>query len=266
MRAHANKLLDVRITKYKEIELHKHLYSVPAIATYIGTGIALWSALQNYILGVAVTLGVLSIVLAIYLYFTNQKYKKYKPYKSIDSELHRLCHRTRDFITLLRCADDKNEVMHLADSAIRNALTSASHAFTKLTGHQCSASIMLKQSDGSLKTIQYCHNSDPQRESQPSDCLPTDSGVAGEALSTGNVVSWSKGDPKFDSTRSNFEDYYISGISAPFKSGFEYMGLLNIDCLEINKFNAKEYREISAMIADSIGLILGAKDLWVDLK
>ena len=230
--------------------------------------------IENNLRNTAISLSILSLILVGYLYVVNEKYKKYKyKYKSyekiipiIDSQLHRLCHRTRDYTTCLRAAENAQETENYAESAIKNALISASNTFAELTGVTCTSSMMLIQKDGSLKTTLYCPNVDPQRESRPSGNLSTDSGIAGEALSTGNVVSWSSGDTKFKQTRNDFAEYYNSGICIPFKSGFEYLGLLNIDSLETNKFNDKKHREIAATFGDSIALILEIKNLWLEKK
>lgn len=247
-------------------DIQKQLFSVPAIATYIGTGFGAWGVFKNNLILATISLGILCILLLGYLYVINSKYKKHKRYKEINSELHRLAHRTRDFITLLRCHESESDVLHLVDAALRNALTVASNSFSKLTASNCSASLMLRNNGQNIKTVLYCHNADPQRDSQPSGSLSIDEGVAGKAMSTGNVVVWDKGDSTFKPTRKDYEKYYTSGISIPFKSGFDYMGLINIDTLDRNVFDEKLHQEVGATIADTVGLILGAQDLWKELN
>ncbi|WP_419177113.1 GAF domain-containing protein [Desulfosediminicola sp.] len=247
-------------------ELQKKLLSIPAIATYIGTAIGIWGIVKDKQNLTIITLLVLVSILLGYLYQVYGKYKYFKRYKIIDSEFHRLSHRTRDMVTLMRCASEKQEVMSFTEAATRNALTVASNTFKTITGFDCTASLMIKQNNNRLKTTWYCHNSDPQRESQESTYLELNDGVAGEAVSTGCVIVWNNGDTKFKATREDYGKYYSSGISIPFKSGLEYMGVVNVDSKEIKIFDSKQHQEIGANIADTIGIIFNTQSMWEELN
>lgn len=245
--------------------MRKEVYSVPAIATYVGTIFTIWMAVTSNIEVALVTSFIVIAVLSGYLISINNKYRNAKPYKNLDAELHRLCNRTSGYLTSLRCADTMDDVNHFTEAALKNALTIASRAFSRITKRSCSSSLMLK-TNGDLNTNLYCHESDPERESNPSAKLDAADGIAGEAMSTRTAVSWSSGDSRFKPIRANYSRFYQSGLCVPIEVGFEPRALLNIDSLSANVFDTQEHRELSAMFADTIGIILEANCMWKELN
>jgi transcriptional regulator with GAF, ATPase, and Fis domain len=158
-----------------------------------------------------------------------RRYSRFKRYKKIDAELHRLTSRTHDYLFELRIANNHGEYDMAAALATKNALTAASNIFTTLLATPCTASLMLV-ANGRLTTSLYCHNVDPQREANPSSGLDPGHGVAGQAFGTREPVIWTVEDKTFRDIRKDHRKFYLSGISVPFKVGGEYFGLLNIDC------------------------------------
>lgn len=242
----------------------REIYSVPAIATYVGTGVSVWAVAQHYLLLAVVAMSLVICLLLIYLFFTHKKYRIHRRFRQIDSELHKLAHRTRDYVSELRMAGNVNEARQFSGAAIKHALTVASNCFSRLIGKPCSASLMLRVSHDMLTTVQYCYNTDPQRESRRSSPLPISDGIAGKALTSGDVVVWTKGDPTFIPTRQDFGQYYQSGICVPFQASLTYVGLLNVDTKDENMFSYDMHKQIGAAIGDTIGLIIDALNLWED--
>jgi hypothetical protein len=120
---------------------------------------------------------------------------------------------------------------------------------------------MLKQRDGRFRTVYYCHNANPQRESKHSDPLLSSQGIVGKALATGDVVPWGHKDHTFVRTRPDYEKFYRSGLCVPFKKSYDYQGILNIDCLLDEGFNYRSHKELGAAYADMLGLLLECNDV-----
>lgn len=244
-------------------ELRKELFSMPSLATFLSAAIAVWAYRENELLIAVSTLSVLSVLLIGYLIAMHRKYRKVKRFKEIDEEIHRLTHRMRDYLTEIQASLDKNEAMQVIGNATKSVLTTASNIFTTLTGEKCVASLMLPdKTTGKLQTFQYSFDVDPQREGNRSDGLDKDQGVAGLAFNSGDVVVWNNHDPQFIKIRKNYEECYLSGICIPFKAGYSYAGILNIDCISCGVFNKDDHKQIGAALADALGIITEVLSMW----
>lgn len=236
-----------------------------AIATYIGAIGSYIAYLKEFDLLAITFLSVLVLILTLNNLIVYRRYVKYKRYTTIDTELHRLTHRTRDFIGDLRMTTYIFEAEEKSASAIKGALTTAANIFTLITGDKCTASLMLEKS-GALRTYLYCHQVDPERENKPSGEMPSGEGIAGQAFTTGDVVVWGDQANSFRKIRQDHEAFYRSGMSIPFRAGQKYAGLLNIDTLTANAFQKNPHKQIGATVADQIGVIIECNNLWRDLS
>lgn len=243
----------------------KELLSIPAVATYVGTAASIWAIATHYLLQGVIVLSLLSVILLLYNIGMYRRYVHFKRYKVIDAELHRLTHRTHDFLLDLRIANNHGEYDKLAAIATKNALNVASNVFSTLIASPCTASLMLHQK-GRLTTSLYCHNVDPQRENTPSKGLDSGEGIAGQAFVTGDAVVWTVEDHTFREIRKDFKRFYLSGISVPFKVGGQYAGLLNVDCKLAAGFDLSSHKELAMSMADVIGLVSEALQLRQDLR
>jgi transcriptional regulator with GAF, ATPase, and Fis domain len=241
-----------------KINWKKDIYSVPAIATYLGL-VASVISIRNDRFAIAITaLFMLSAILLIYLIIFHNKYLLYKRFKNIDKYLHCLNHRHRDYVLSLRLAEDEKEAKEESARTIISTLSIVSDIFSTLTGVDCTASLMLKTKANSsvvLKTVQYCNQVNPERLSKNSSALLEHEGIAGKALQTGDVIVWTKGDNIFKPTRSKHDSFYLSGMSVPFKANGDYAGLLNIDSPNEEIFDRDDHKQLAASLADSLGLI-----------
>jgi hypothetical protein len=257
-------------------ELRKEIFSLPAIATFLGTAIAIWTLVEK---NAAMTFSVLATVVFIlfgYLFAFHRRNSDHKRrIQSLSEDLsivskrlhhvslsfHMLTHRSRDYLSDARTSTSKNERQDQLDAAIKMALTTASGNFTHLLGVPCSASMMIRQRDGRFRTVYYCHNANPQRESKGSDPLHASQGIVGKALATGDVVLWGHKDHIFVRTRPDYEKFYRSGLCVPFKKSYVYQGVLNIDCLNDDGFAYEDHKELGAAYADMLGLLLECNDV-----
>lgn len=248
-------------------ESRKELFSMPSLATFLSAAIAVWAYHEEELLIAVSTLSVLSILLVGYLLVMHRKYRKIKRFKEIDEEIHRLTHRMRDYLTELQASLDNNEAKQVIGNATKSALTTASNIFTILTGEKCVASLMLPdRNTGKLHTVQYSFDVDPQREGNRSNGLDKDQGVAGLAFNSGDVVVWDNHDSQFVRIRENYEECYLSGISIPFKAGYSYAGILNVDCMACGVFNKREHKQVGAALADALGIITEVLSMWENKK
>jgi transcriptional regulator with GAF, ATPase, and Fis domain len=252
------------ILKIKPSQLKEWLSPV-SIATYLGT-IGSYIAFYKDFDALAVAfLEFLAVVLFLSNLYIYRRYARYKRYTMIDSNLHRLTHRTRDFIVELRLTTDRNEAQEKCAAATKGALTTAADIFTTITDSHCTASLMLER-DGQLQTFQYCHQVLPERENKPSGKMPSGDGIAGQAFATGDVVVWGESAPSFKSIRPDHASFYRSGMCTPFKAGMKYAGLLNLDSLLENAFQKESHKQLAATLADQIGVIMECMNLWEDLN
>ena len=247
-----------------KLNISSEFYSLPAMATYLGTAISIWALQSNYLQLALGVVSVLTLFLLLYLIATHRKYRYFKRFKAIDVELHKLSHRTRDYISELRMAENRDEARQISGAATKHALSVASKCFEILIEKPCCSSLMLPRPHKALKTVQYCYNADPQRESIPSDMLSPSDGIAGQAFTSGDVLVWSLGDTRFKEIRNGYAKYYKSGISIPFKAGLVYAGVLNVDCGAESGFDYELHKQVGATIADTVGIIIECLNLWGD--
>lgn len=243
--------------------LLKEWLSPVAIATYLGTGGTLVAFLEKQTLLAVVFLSVLVVLLFLSNLHIYRRYSYFKRCTQIDSDLHRLTHRTRDHVVELRMISNVYEAEEKSAAAVKGVLTTASTIFTTIVGETCMASLMLER-NGTLRTVQYCHQVEPERENKPSRALAAGEGIAGEAFAVGDVVVWGDGDPSFKGIRDDHANFYRSGMCTPFKLGLRYAGLLNIDSKKVGAFQKETHKQIAATIADQIGVIMECLSLWRD--
>jgi transcriptional regulator with GAF, ATPase, and Fis domain len=242
----------------------KEWLSPIAIATYIGSIGSIVAVLNKELAVALIVVTTLAAVLLIGNIHFYRRYSRYKRYTEIDHLLHRLTHRTRDYILDLRIETNSLTVEEITASAIKMALSTGADIFTKLTNTQCTASLMLLD-DKKLQTVQYCFQVNPERESRRSKELDIGEGIAGQAFATGDLVVWDQNNQAFKQIREDSFSFYTSGFSIPFKAGRNYAGLFNIDSLSVNIFRKSKHKQIAAAIADQIALIIEASNLWSDL-
>jgi hypothetical protein len=243
-------------------------WSVPAVAAYFGTATAAAAAMSNRWIVATLTLAILCAILGAYLTDVHRKYRLYKPYKKIEKQLRNLSHHTLEYVIRLRQAPDF-ECDMLGAIATKNILTDASNMFTVLTNVQCTASLMLPVhpegaklgNERMLQTVQYCHNVCAERERSTGCGIAIGKGAPGHAFASGEVVTWRDTDPNFHSLRLDHKKYYRSGMCIPLKSGFEYIGLVNIDCCAENVFSEKMHRTLGALVGDSISYVIVTLEL-----
>lgn len=185
--------------------------------------------------------------------------------EDVFSNVHNLSHKIRDTISDLRVLDDLNEAKSRVGLCISELLTQSSHCLTRVTGSECVSSLML-HANGSLRTYHYSLNAPSDRTGKSSMPLDPDKGIAGQAFQSGDVVFWSKGHPHFVEIRSNGQRFYESGMTIPFRIGFCYAGLLNVDCKKENAFGGQTHRMIGAAFADAIGAASELLILWEEHK
>jgi hypothetical protein len=257
-------------------ELRKELFSLPSVATFVGTALGIWTLVEKNAALTFIVLGCVVFILFGYLFALHRKSTDQKrriqtlldDFESVSHKLqhttlcfHMLTHRSRDYLTDARTSTTVNEGRDQLSAAIKAGLTTTSNNFTKLLGVACSASMMLRQRDGRFRTVYYCHNANPQRESKRSDPLSASQGIVGKAIATGDVVPWSHNDHTFVRIRTEYEKFYRSGLCIPFKKSYEYQGVLNIDCLLDDGFNYGNHKELGAAYADMLGLLLECDDV-----
>lgn len=255
--------------------LRKELFSIPSILALVGTAIAVWSLVEEKAALTFIVLFVVVVILIGYLRSLHRKNVEQKKtnqtlsddlldvsrkFHEVNQSFHKLTHRSRDYLSDARTATSPNERKDQLDAAIKMALTTASGNFSSLVGTPCSASLMLRQRDGKFRTVYYCHNANPQRESKRSDPLLATQGIIGKALSTGDAVPWSDDDHAFVRTRPDHTKFYKSGICIPFKKSYDYSGVLNVDCCIENGFDYEKHKELGAAYADMLGLLLECHD------
>lgn len=246
-------------------ERWKEIVSIPAIATYAGTGASMWAYLADYLFVSTVVLSSVVIVLFFTCIQIHQRSVRFKKFKMIDSDLRRLTHRTKEYTYHLRLANSEQEFKSLSAEALRDVVDAASMVFKILCEVECTVSVMLRVGGGRLATTLYSHNVDPRRKEQPSQPLSPDEGVASEAFRCQEAVVWTSGHRSFKQTRQNHADFYCSGVTVPFKVGGTNAGLLNIDSREEKKFNQKDHQYIATLFADCVALIIEMQQLREDL-
>lgn len=249
----------------QRFERFKEAYSLPALATYGGTAASVWAISSDYLLTGVIVLTLLCVILMLSNILMYRRYSYFKRYKKVDADLRRLTHRIHDFLLELRIGNGSSDFEMSAAMATKGALTAGSNIFSTLLGIPCTASLML-QRNGRLVTSLYCHNVDISRESNPSQGLDPNQGVASEAFITRDAVVWSAEEKLFKEIRQNSKKFYLSGISVPFKVGQHFVGLLNIDCRQYQRFDVESHRELALSIADTIASINEALALCQDTQ
>lgn len=237
----------------------RELWSVPAVSSYLGIAFSLWSLIENRLILAVIFLALLSAILAAYLIVVHRKYRDCKPYKKIDKHLHKLSHHVNEFMAKLK-QPSEGDMQDAAAIASKNVLTDASNIFTMLIGHECTASLMLPETvkpgqEQILQTVQYCHNASPDRERHRGTGIAIGKGVPGYAFTSGEVITWRDTDKNFVPSRSDHRKYYVSGMCIPLRWGFEYLGLVNIDCRAENGFSDEMHKELGAVIGNHMSFI-----------
>lgn len=271
----------------------RDLVSFPAVMTYIGTAVSIYSILNN---NAQLALSILGLI-ALFLFWTaintHVRLKKTKDHasqllkkleqtnaslssienkhkeqiRSLAEDMHRLVHKSRDYLTDARTTPTNgNPIATLAaehEKAIKTILSISSKTFSKLIGVTCTSSLMLKDSRDKLQTIYYCTNVSPDREGNPANPLRINEGIAGQAMTVRDVRVWSISDTHshFVPTRTNNTTFYKSGLCVPFKQGYAYVGLLNIDAIDLNSFSYENHKHVGAAFADMLGLIFECHDI-----
>lgn len=193
-------------------------------------------------------------------------------YKDCPQYLHDAIHRVRDELqseTVEKCAKGDVNFNDRAPQLIRDVLLKLEVCFLNVTKTQCCASIMFPNDFEKPETLQTVlrTGTEPQarRTSEPTRLL-INQGMAGLAFKTGqsqfsnNYYAQESGNLFFD-VRGNSNEFYKSGISAPFRVNGAVYGVLNIDCMETDVFH-KKHKFAVKCIADLIGLIY---QIWLYL-
>ncbi|MEN9283135.1 MAG: hypothetical protein RLZZ179_628 [Verrucomicrobiota bacterium] len=271
------------------------LYSTPALATYAGLGVSIYSAVNDKlwaaVLGIA--LGLLVMIgtsmnrekrvreLKSEVESKNRKLKELSDIlkqlekqsdgrrKKVFSNWHKVSHSVRDFTTQIvvlgrgASTDTLAQELKLQIEALLNV---SSTIFSELTGHDCIASLMVYDETNQLSTRFYSSNAPPDRSGNQSSPISTTRGIVGSAFAEGDATRWTLGDLRFIPIRKNYENYYRSGLTIPFKVGRRYAGVLNIDSLIERNFENCTLREAGCAVADAIGIVMGILDLYTKLN
>jgi transcriptional regulator with GAF, ATPase, and Fis domain len=231
------------------------------IVSILASGISIYSVTsQKPEIGFSILI-LLIVILAGYLSILKIKYDRAKKYREIKSCLHNLAHRARDSFTVLNNTYDSRLAQEHMASSVLNILNTGREIFTKMTGCECVVSLMLENDEGLFQTCFYSSNVSAERESKPNAGLKKDKGIIGLAFDTMDVQLWDDESSNFIPIRDNYKDFYCSGMTIPFHSANEPAGVINIDCMEKNIFSY-EYKDLGAMLADTMGCILEMIDMW----
>jgi hypothetical protein len=181
---------------------------------------------------------------------------------------HSVSHEIRDLTDYLRTGVDGIEAAELIRQRFEALLNHASTVFRELTGKECVASLMVPDDPRveTLRTKFYSFNVTPERKSHPSRPLPFTGGLVGKAFSTENVVCWTLGDQHFVPIRNDYSAFYSSGIVIPFKLGFRFAGVLNIDSVDPDVFTELEHKQPGCAFADALGAVMGIYELYMSKK
>ena len=246
--------------------------SPTALATYVGLVVGLYGVATNKIMFLCGSLAFIVIVLLVTILLHFERYIRIRDSllreKNIRNKLcklwHLLAHDFRDYTDFVRTSLTAQEAGEQAAKMFEQALNHCSTLFFEFTNRDCVSSLMFPTTENLklLRTSYYSHNVQAERKSHRSKSLPIDGGIIGKAFATEGVVSWTKGDPQFVPIRENHESYYNSGIVIPFKVGYRWAGVLCIDSVDERVFNTDAQKQAGCAIADTIGAVLGALELY----
>ena len=262
------------------------LYGIPAVATYVGTGLTAVSMFHDMKQAAVIVLCCLAAILVGTAIIQRTRYLKFKAeyeqqlvqLDAIKGEnkllsrqvahlckvIHKLSHTIRDYTTELRSSSQIAQVKDASHRATQSILDAAEQTFRNLTGSECVASVMLKLPDKrEFETVHYSSSVEAERVSQRSDPLPADRGVIAIAMQRKKPVVWKHGDPEFVQIRRDFTAYYTRGIVTPFKVEHEMIGILNIDSLDA-QFDLPTHSQAACGFADALGAIMESHNLWTD--
>lgn len=101
--------------------------------------------------------------------------------------------------------------------------------FSELKQEVVVASLMLPTTEDAFETVMYSSNVPAKRSSAHSLLLSTSHGVVGEVFNKNRGVIWSIEENNFIALRSDYEQFYKSGVSAPISVNGRAYGILNLD-------------------------------------
>lgn len=269
-------------------ETKKEIFSFPTLVGVLGTALGVWGVVAERALLIFLVLCGVMLVLFCYLLSTRKQYLAQRQLASDNSRqvveitralddyrrgasrqideicksFHQLTHRSREYVTALKTTPEGTDTVDELKSAMKMVLTTASGNFSEILGFKCTASVMMRSRENVFKTTWYCHNTAAQRESKPSTPLRPDEGLVARALNTKDAVFWKDTDDTFFPTRADHKKYYRSGVCVPIQKCFDYVGMFNLDSLELDAFDYKVHKELAEAYADMVGLILECDDAF----
>ncbi len=231
----------------------------------LGTTASIITFLQGYHEIGFIILGVLLVALSftcIHYVKNTHKYKqKTKAFHNSCLKLHDLTHETRDLLTtndLLKIY--KSNDSEIWSQIIKNILTKLESCFEILSGKKCTASIMLPDNEinpKQIKTTIYSTSEGSKRREKKTSLI-VGQGLAGKAFQTGKSHfsnNFEENLQDFFPVRKNFQEFYKSGISTPFKVNNKTYGIVNLDWKE-TKVVEEDLIILVECIADFIGFIV----------
>lgn len=243
--------------KFKDYTLH-----ILSTISVLGSAASIFSVYKSELYTAFIIMFVLSTVLIITLLFFAKKYSKYKKYYAIRGDLSNFSNKKRSYFELYTDADSFNE-FEVGVSEVTNAiLNSSSSVLSTLVGRKCTASIMLPSEDEKhFETVAYCNNVNHDRENIASKPLDGGKGVIGKCIKTGRVQLWcdANNENGFEETRSNYSEYYQSGISCPVFVNGDVTAILNIDTKETSSFQ-EHVKDIAVIFSNALASVYEVSD------
>ncbi len=175
----------------------------------------------------------------------SMKIKVAKAYDQFTS-LHEIIHQTRNALhtSSLENATNGLAKLEIPGKIIGEVLDRIASIFSDMLSIECTTSIMLpdKENVDTLVTNirSSIHVLSSRVESNPTKLLKGQ-GMAGKCFVDGlsrwsNDFEQSSSQGKFFPVRENWDNFYKSGMSSPFKVNGKISGVFNLDCKEKNRF------------------------------
>ncbi len=219
------------------------------ISTIVVTAISVVGSIASIYFVVKDNLGLAFIIvcsvaflLLTFVLIFSAKYRKYRGYYRVRSELEILSEKLREYYSEFTDAERIDDVELSMQDVILQTLEHASRTLSKVTGKECTASLMMPNENNEFETIRYSTNAPTSRTRIASTPLPHDKGIVGKAFVADTVVIWclKKNSDGFEEIRKNYKDHYLSGMVCPIKVDHEAYAILNIDAKQHSVFGDSE--------------------------
>lgn len=208
-----------------------------------------------YSVEIIVVTPVILAYLVLFLIVLNKQ--KQVETKKVNNNIRDLIIHIKNNIDRFVNIEDGKISQEVSENYIFKILCTAESIFRELSKHKCTASLMLVDENNELYTNMYGSNAHANRREKPSERkLGTTKGIAGKVFGTSKVVAWSDKDIDFEVIRSDYKDFYLSGISAPVIYKESNTGILNIDCHSRNAFKLNKCENAMNILTDIINITI----------